>query len=136
MKYIRQFTIILIICFLGEVLKELIPLSIPSSIYGVVLMLTALCTGIIKLESVREAGHMMTKNMQLLFIPATVGLMVSWDQIQGILLPVAVLVSVSTVIVMAVSGRVTQLTIRVMEEWELIFGDYQEDKDPDRTRGE
>ena len=134
MKYIRQFTIILIISFLGEVLKELIPLSIPSSIYGVVLMLTALCTGIIKLESVREAGHMLTRNMQLLFIPATVGLMVSWDQIQGILIPVAILASISTVIVMVVSGRVTQKTIRVMEEWELVFGDYPEEKNRSRNR--
>ena len=52
MKYIRQFAIIVTISFLGEVLKSLLPLPVPASIYGLGLMLAALCTGIIKLESV------------------------------------------------------------------------------------
>lgn len=124
MKYIRQFTIILIISFLGEVLKELLPLPVPASIYGVVLMLTALSTGIIKLKAVRDVGHMLTKNMQLMFIPATVGLMVSWNQIREMLIPIVVIISVSTVIVMVVSGKVTEAAIHVREEWDQLFEEY------------
>ena len=41
MKYVRQFLIILLISFLGEVLYEVLPLPIPASVYGLVLMLTA-----------------------------------------------------------------------------------------------
>ena len=39
MKYIRQFIIIILISFIGEVLNYLLPLPIPASIYGLVLML-------------------------------------------------------------------------------------------------
>lgn len=112
MKYIRQFAIILTISFLGEVLKSLIPLSIPASIYGLVLMLAALCTGIIKLDSVKETGKFLVEVMPLMFIPAAVGLTESWGIIRPALVPILVLTLVSTVLVMAVSGLVTQAVIR------------------------
>ena len=48
MKYIRQFLIILLISFLGELLKYIIPLSVPASIYGMVLMFLALELKILK----------------------------------------------------------------------------------------
>ena len=54
MKYIKQFILILAISFVGELLKYLLPLPVPASIYGMVLMFAALLTGLIKLEHVRE----------------------------------------------------------------------------------
>ena len=42
MKFLRQFMIILLLSFLGEVLKMFIPLPIPASVYGMVLMLLCL----------------------------------------------------------------------------------------------
>ena len=41
MKYVRQLLIILFVSFLGELLKSIIPLSIPASIYGMVLLFLA-----------------------------------------------------------------------------------------------
>ena len=46
--------------------------------------------------------------MPLMFIPAGVGLIDSWGELRPILLPVIVLLLVSTVLVMGVSGQVTQ----------------------------
>lgn len=112
MKYIRQFVIILTISFLGEVLKYLLPLPIPASIYGLVLMLTALCTGMIKLADVKETAKFLVEIMPLMFIPAAVGLTQSWDMIRPSLLPLIVITLVSTVAVMAVSGKVTQQVLR------------------------
>ena len=45
MKYLKQFAIILAVCLVGEVLKGLLPLPIPASVYGLVLMLLALMCG-------------------------------------------------------------------------------------------
>ena len=47
MKFLKQFSIILFISFLGEILHTLIPLPVPASVYGLVLMLAALVTGIL-----------------------------------------------------------------------------------------
>ena len=54
MKYVRQLLIILLISFLGEVCKYLLPFPIPASIYGLLLLFTALMTGILKLSSIKQ----------------------------------------------------------------------------------
>ncbi len=42
MKYIRQFTIILFISLAGEIIHLLVPLPVPASIYGLLIMLIGL----------------------------------------------------------------------------------------------
>ena len=62
MKFLRQFAIILFVSFLGEILHILIPLPVPASVYGLLLMFTALCTGILKQEQVREAADFLIED--------------------------------------------------------------------------
>ena len=56
MKFLRQFGIILLLSALGEGLHALLPLPVPASVYGLVLMLAALMTGIIKVGQVEETA--------------------------------------------------------------------------------
>jgi Putative effector of murein hydrolase LrgA len=113
MKHIRQFGIIMIVTFLGEVLKDIIPLQIPASIYGLILMLIALKTKLIPLDSVSDAGKFMIEIMPLMFIPAAVGLMDSWQTLRSICIPVLIITFLSTIAVMVASGRITQFVIRL-----------------------
>lgn len=112
MKYLKQFFIILAIAFGGEVCSYLLPLPIPASIYGILLLFAGLMTGLIPLDAVKETGHFLVEIMPVMFIPAAVGLMESWGLIKGSLLPYTVIIAVTTVVVMAVAGRVTQHFIR------------------------
>ena len=112
MKFLKQFSIILLISFLGEILHMLIPLPVPASVYGLVLMLGALITGILKLGQVRETATFLIEIMPVMFIPAGVGLMESWSSLQPIWLPVILITIVTTILVMAVTGKVTQAMIR------------------------
>ena len=89
MKYIKQFCIILAISFLGEILHWLIPLQIPSSIYGLIILFIGLQTRLIPLASVRETGIFLIEIMPLMFIPAMVGLLDCWPDLQPVLLPIA-----------------------------------------------
>ena len=116
MKYLRQFGIILVFTFIGELLKYVIPLPIPASIYGLLLLFVALVTGIIKLEQIKEISGFLIAVMPIMFVPAGVGLIDSWNALQSIVVPVILSTLVSTVLVMLVSGRVTQKTIRVLRK--------------------
>ena len=100
--------IIILISFVGEVLHYLLPLPISASIYGLVLMLVGLASGLIPLAAVKDTAYFLVETMPLMFIPAGVGLIDSWGELRPILLPVIVLLLVSTVLVMGVSGQVTQ----------------------------
>lgn len=112
MKYLRQFCIILFVSFLGEILHFIIPLPVPASVYGLVLMLLALCTGILKPEQVDAAADFLIEIMPVMFLPAAVGLLEAWPSLQPVWLPVILITVITTVIVMAVTGRVTQHIIR------------------------
>lgn len=112
MRYIFQLAVILGISLLGELLNQLIPLPIPGSIYGLALMLLALLTGLVRLEQVEGAGRFLIEIMPVMFIPAAVGLMASWDQLQSMLIPAVVIMVISTFAVMAAAGLATQAAMR------------------------
>ena len=116
MKYILQFEIIIAISLVGELLNRIIPLPIPASIYGMVILFTALCTGAIKLSAVRETGKFLIYIMPMMFIPATVGLLESWSVMQEFLTAIIVISLVSTLLVMAFTGHITQFIIKLKEK--------------------
>lgn len=84
------------VSFVGEILHAVLPLPIPASIYGLVLMLALLMTGALKLDAVEDAGKFMIEIMPVMFIPAGVGLMESWGELKAVLVPVLVITLVST----------------------------------------
>ena len=108
MKYVKEFGIILIVSLVGELLNYFLPLPVPASIYGLVLMFLCLMLGVIKLSDVHDTACFLIEIMPLMFIPAAVGLMASWSVIKENLLAYLVIAVVTTVAVMAVSGLVTQ----------------------------
>ena len=114
MKYIFQFCRILLVCLLGELLAHVLPLPVPASVYGLVLLLAALRLGIFKLEQVKEAGSFLTGILPLLFIPAAAGVMDLWTELEAMLLPCLIAVVPVTLLVMGVTGRVTQKMRRML----------------------
>ena len=78
MKWMKQFGIILLISFVGEILEKWIPLPIPASIYGIILLFLCLKLNIIPHEAVHETGKFLIEIMPLMFIPAAVGLLETW----------------------------------------------------------
>ena len=116
LKYVKQFLIILLISFMGEGLNFLIPAPVPASIYAMVILFICLCTKIIKLEAVKDAGMFLIEIMPLMFIPAGVGLMKSWGVLKPLIIPVVVITVISLIAVMAVSGRISQSIIKAQEK--------------------
>lgn len=108
MKYVFQFARIAGFCLLGEVLAALLPLPIPASVYGLLLMAAALRLGLLRLDQVREAGLFLTGIFPLLFVPAASGVMELGSQLVEVLLPVVIAIVPITALVMAVTGRVAQ----------------------------
>ncbi len=118
MRYIKQFGIIILISLMGELLKELLPFSVPGSIYGLVLMLLALMTRVVKASQLKDVSNFLLDIMPILFIPSTVGLMVSWGTLKDILVPVLIVCIVGTALVMGITGQITQFIIRITNKKE------------------
>lgn len=108
MKYLSQFLIILGFTVAGESLQRLIPLPIPASVYGLVLLFGALCLGLVKLEQIRETGHFLASILPVLFVAPTVGIIEYWGLITDKLLPIALVLVATTVLTFGIAGRITQ----------------------------
>lgn len=113
MKHVQQFSIILLISVIGELLKTFLPLPVPASVYGLIIMLVALLTDILKLDQVKGAADFLVEIMPVMFVPAGVGLITAWSTLKPICVPVLIMTFISTVIVMVVTGKVTQGVIRM-----------------------
>lgn len=107
-KYIFQFARITAFCLAGEILAVVLPLPIPASVYGLLLMVAALKTGVLKLDQVRETGLFLTGIFPLLFVPAAAGVMELGSQLINLLLPAVLAIVPITALVMAVTGMVAQ----------------------------
>lgn len=108
MKYLKQFCIIMGFSFAGEICHVLIPWPIPASIYGMLLLLAALMLKVVRVEDVEETGEFLVSMLPVLFVAPTVKLLDYWQLIAPKLWQIAAIVVISTLVVFAVSGWVTQ----------------------------
>lgn len=112
MKFLIQFLIIIAFSFIGELLHDCLPLPIPASIYGIIMLFTALELKWIKVKDIRETSTFLIAIMPVMFVPAAVGLIDSWKSIGDAWLQYIVVTVVTTFVVMLVSGYITQMVIR------------------------
>ena len=111
MKYIKQLAVIILVCFAGELVRYIVPLPVPGSIWGLVLMFILLVTGVIKLEKVEKTADFLVDCMPIMFVPGGVGLMRSWSTLKSMLPAAICSIVLVTPFVMLVTGKVTQKLI-------------------------
>lgn len=112
MKLFKQFTIIILFSFIGEVLHWLIPYPIPAGIYGILLLFFALERKILQVDDVKEVSDFLIFIMPLLFVPAAVGLIDAWNELRASLTAYVTIIIAVTLIVMAATGLITQWFLR------------------------
>ena len=112
MKYLHQAAVILLFSFLGELLHAALPLQIPASIYGMVLLFAALSLKLVKPEQVSDTGHFMVNIMAVLFVCPAVGLISCIELIKEHWLAICAVLAMSFPLTFFVTGRVTQALLK------------------------
>ena len=116
MKYMKQIGLIASISFISELLHFFLPLPIPASVYGMVILFVLLCTGVIKLPQIEALADWLLSVMPIFFIAPSVGLINSFDSIKGQVIPLVVICFVSTVVVTSLTGLISQAIIRLQKK--------------------
>lgn len=116
MKYIHQISIIALVTLMSEILNYMIPLPIPSSIYGLILMFLLLVLKVIRLENIKETGDFLISLMPIMFVAPIVALLDNISSCKNLLLPIILIATVSTVLVMGVTGVVCQGLINLKDK--------------------
>lgn len=112
MRYLQEAVLIAAITFAAELIKFFVPLPVPASIYGLILLFILLKSGALKLEQIETVGGLLLELMPLLLVPASVSFLTVLDTIQAMLLPVLIMGLIGTMVVMAVTGRVSQWLVQ------------------------
>ena len=116
MKYVYQIGIIGGISFISEVLYAILPLPVPASVYGLIILLVLLLTGVVKVAQIEDTADFLLKIMPILFVGPSVGLIRAADMVRGQILPLVVMCVLSTVGVMVVTSLTAQVMIRKKKE--------------------
>ena len=111
MKYIMQFGIIIGLSLIGEVLNAIVPLPVPSSVWGMVLLFVLLCLKVIKLDQIEVTAGFLLSIMSFTFVPVGASLISSFPAIQDEIVGVFAIINISTVICFFITGKVGQKII-------------------------
>jgi holin-like protein len=114
MRPILQFGILFAFLAIGEFIVKITGITIPSSIIGMLLLAMSLKIGIVKLVWVEKISAFLVHNLGFFFVPAGVGLMNCLGLLADQWVPIVVATVGSTVVIIAVTGRVHQLVRRCM----------------------
>ena len=113
MKLIKGFVIIFSCLFLGETLSFLLPVPLPGNIWGMALLFIALVTGLVKLESVEEAGDLLLEHLILFFVPISIGIIQYTDLIRAELLSFIVIGVGGFLLLFITSGKLIDLLVKI-----------------------
>jgi len=106
--YLRAFIILYLCLFAGKGIAALLPIVIPGSIVGMLLLFVLLALNWIPAHWVMPGCTLLLRYMGLLFVPIAVGIMNYYQQIAEQFTPLIVSCLVSTLLVMAVVGFGTE----------------------------
>ena len=115
-RTIAQIAILWVFYYIGVLIVEWTNIFIPPSIIGLVLLWALLMLNIINVKLIQDGASFSIAFLTLFFIPSTVGV-VEYPELltlSGLLLVLAVFVS--TVIVIVVTGKVSQFIERKEQE--------------------
>ncbi|SFN32203.1 holin-like protein [Izhakiella capsodis] len=101
---LRAFLIIYLCLYAGEGIAMLLPVAIPGSIIGMLMLFTLLVTQILPLDWVKPGCHILIRYMALLFVPVSVGVMNYTNLLQTQFGPIVIACLVSTLIVLTTVG--------------------------------
>lgn len=101
-QYIRAFVFIYICLYIGNTISVLLPLVIPGSVIGMLILFVLLSMQILPYSWVKPGCSLLIRYMALLFVPIGVGVMNYYDQLHAQFGPLVVSCAVSTLIVLLV----------------------------------
>ncbi|MCF6463631.1 CidA/LrgA family protein [Clostridium sp. Cult1] len=112
MKTLKEFSLILIILFIGQVLQQKYNIPVPGTILGMIILLLLLITRVLKIERIEKISDVLLKHLTLFFVPSVVGIMNLFDKVKGIWVYLLIILFISTIVVMVVTG----LTIQFLDK--------------------
>jgi holin-like protein len=115
-EIIKQFGIVFGICLIGQLISSCLPVAVPASVIGLILLLILLCLQIVKPHHIEKNSNFLLKNMAFFFIPAGVSILDNYRYVQGSIVPLLLVCLITTVLTFWAASRTVAATIKLQEK--------------------
>ena len=78
-QLVRSLVILYIMLLLGNLISHYVPVGIPGSIWGLLILFIGLTTRLIRLEWIYLGSSLLIRYMAVLFVPVSVGIIKYYD---------------------------------------------------------
>lgn len=109
MNIMGELALIFGICLVGEGVAALLPVAFPASVISMVLLMVLLLTGVVKDRYIQRVSHFLVANMAFFFLPSFVGLLEHVELLKSQLIPLLLIVVLTTPVVYLVTGWTVRL---------------------------
>lgn len=103
------------ILFIGQAISSYFNLPMPGTVMGMIILLILLLTKIVKLNRIDKITDVLLEHLSLMFVPPGVAIINEYSNLKGSILQISIILIVTLVIVMVVTGKVVQLLINMKE---------------------
>ncbi|UBH08707.1 antiholin-like murein hydrolase modulator LrgA [Macrococcus armenti] len=113
--FFHQVSVISIVLLISKMIESFMPIPMPASVIGLVLLFICLCTGIIKLGQVEKVGTALTDNIGLLFVPAGISVIKSLGLLAAHPILILGLIFISTLLLLLCTGFFSQMIVKMTD---------------------
>lgn len=114
MKIITQIGIVFGICWISQIIENLLPFDFPATVIGMILVLILLLCRVLKVEHIKEKSDFLLSNMAFFFLPAGVSIINYFDVLKNCAVQLVIICVVSTVVTFAVTAYSMKLVVYLM----------------------
>ncbi|RXZ81654.1 CidA/LrgA family protein [Paenibacillaceae bacterium] len=112
----KGLSILLGFTLLGYLIGSTLQLPVAGNVVGLILLVVSLFAGWVKLEWIEDTAQFLLRHMMIFFAPIIVGTMMFFGRIGAEWLPIAASLIGATIVVLLVSGGVTERMGRMAEK--------------------
>ena len=106
----------MVINFAGVIIQNIFNLPLPGTILGMLILFVLLWTKVLKVESIEKVCDFLILNMIIFFLPPAVELLEYMTLLKTGFFKIIILLIVTTVITMIVTGKTVDFCIKRMEK--------------------
>ena len=115
MKMMYQIGLLFGVCLLGQAISAFLPIPFPGSVLSMIILFLLLFFRIIRVDHIQQKADFLLKNMSFFFIPAGIGILSSFDLIRSSLLPLIIVIVVTTILTFGATALTVQGVIALQD---------------------
>lgn len=111
MRMLKQLGILLLICFIGEGIAMVLPISFPGSVISMVLLFVCFLTRWIKPENMYRVTNFLLQEMAIFFIPSGVGIITVFETVKNSAVAILIICIISTLLTFVATAYTVKLVL-------------------------